>query len=345
MPPKRKYTDVDITTIQTSKEAKKIFDARIEALDKNWISEEAWTTANSWKAEREVEEFVDFIFDDNIFKTDYEYINNLLLYIFFNKKKQKELENFIKNEIKESYAKFIIHYDNKKEYVRNSNDNKITISNLSNFIEKIIETAKTLCEALDTFPTWKEIYPNFEGLNLYLYHGLEFNEIKLFNYLFKNMNPGTPFEWPLFMSTSFDKNVALRFAHSGGPEFPNKILIKIIVPISVYDKIKYTYLGDHITITPKMVQFDSEVELLLNLSVRFKYIRKDTKKYSYTILDVVNSKMVEIQKNELFDIYFFEFIEYKNNCKVLQYLKNIKLFSSLSKFGKFNFGKYNQSIF
>ena len=138
MPPKRKYTDVDITTIQTSKEAKKIFDARIEALDKNWISEEAWTTANSWKAEREVEEFVDFIFDDNIFKTDYEYINNLLLYIFFNKKKQKELENFIKNEIKESYAKFIIHYDNKKEYVRNSNDNKITISNLSNFIEKII---------------------------------------------------------------------------------------------------------------------------------------------------------------------------------------------------------------
>ena len=183
---------LDINTIQKKRIVKKIFNARVKALGKNHntgkfrVSEDAWKTALSWKLETPIEEFVDFIIEDDIFKTDYEYINNLLLFIYFRKHQQKQLEKYFNDIIKESYDKFIEVYDTKITLSDNSKDNmeskKINIEELYDFIKNIIDTTIKLYIKLDEFPTWIDIYPSFNEQELYLYHGLEYNEVELFGH-------------------------------------------------------------------------------------------------------------------------------------------------------------------
>lgn len=304
---------------------------RIKNLGRNLIDKNTWETANQWTMDDDVDEFVDILLEDGKFLINYKYINNLLLFIRFKEIYSKQSLEILFNKIKVELKKYYLEYKSNIEYKIKDKKDFIKYSNQNYFILKIVETAYLLYNTLNIFPTWKIKYGEKPFVIPYLYHGLEMLELPLFSHILINLKINDIISWPLFMSTTFDKNVALRFSNSVKT---NKVLLKILIPYDCFDIIKYTYFGPWIEIQNSVIQINSEIELLLNLGTKIKFLNKIEKEYTYLVPQFMKQP---IKKTEIVDVYIFSFIGYTNMNDFFKMASNDKTISeTLMTFGKCN---------
>ena len=321
----------------------------IKALGPNFVSKETWDKARGWTNEYDIDNFVDIFLSSGKFPIYYNYINNLLLFIRFNHSPAGDIINKFKNDVKKDILEYIMEYgDEIDNQIVDINKSKLEIlQRLSEdgpstpifFIQQILNSAYELYNALNQFPILSLKYPFGLPQPLKtLYHGLEYLEVPLFEHLLqtdlKSIESGSShpiISWPLFMSTTLDKNVAYRFSskYSSG----NKALFEIIIPDTAYSIIKYTYLGKTIVLNDTLVQLNSEVELLLNMGFQFQLqkVQYDIKK-QFVRPDIIGSHKEE----DIFDIYTFQFKNYTNMKPFFEKVINDPNIAEavMSKFGK-----------
>lgn len=286
----------------------------IKALGPGFVPKETWQTVLGWTNEYDTSDFVEVFLSSGKFPIYYNYINSLLLFIRFHSDEAGDIVKDYRISIKKDILNFFREYGNEIESI--DEDKLKVLQGISEdgpstpifFIQHILKSAYELYHALNKFPIISIKYPRGLPTKIKtLYHGLELLEVPLFDFMLKTdmLKINTIISWPLFMSSTADLNVALRF--SSKYSLGKKVLFHIQIPDTVHNIIKYTYLGKTIELDDTLVQLGSEVEFLLNMGIKLQLsdINYNIKK-QFVRPEIIGSTTEE----DTFDIYIFKFVDY-----------------------------------
>lgn len=288
----------------------------IKALGPGFVPKETWQTVLGWTNEYDTSDFVEVFLSSGKFPIYYNYINNLLLFIEFNSNKDRDMIKDYRISIKKDILNFFREYGDEIESI--DEDKLKTLQGLSEdgpstpifFIQHILKSAYDLYHALNKFPSMSLKYPRGLPPKIQtLYHGLELLEVPFFNFMLTNelLKKNEIISWPLFMSSTPDLNVALRFSNKY--ILGKKVLFHIQIPDTVLDIIRYTYLGKTIELDDTLVQLGSEVEFLLNMGTQIRLIEINYNiKKKFVRPEIIGSTTEE----DIFDEYIFNFVNYTN---------------------------------
>ena len=147
------------------------------------------------------------------------------------------------------------------------------------------------------------------SLPIYIYRGWRINYSNYFDAfksdqgnLLKDIKMNDTVTVPTFISTTIDRNTALRFTA------PNYYLWEIIVPIDKLHMFQYVYLGENI----KLLDYDSysESEILLNVGTKLRFI-ESKKETGISYISDIQGKQSMNEVNYI--LQRFEFIGYQRD--------------------------------
>ena len=164
-------------------------------------------------------------------------------------------------------------------------------------IKNLIQNTLNVFDAVNGFPKASTIDVIIEDRPsvIILYHGFKHPNAPIIQKL-KALKPGEIFIMPIFLSTSVLLDVACRFSGSA------KLLLRINVPETHFDKCPYAYLGTSLVIGN--TNSYGEHEILLNLFTKLKFIETTQETIAYRIPQVLGNPL---EKTELFTVYIMEF--------------------------------------
>ena len=164
-------------------------------------------------------------------------------------------------------------------------------------IKNLIQNILNIFDAVNGFPKASTIDVIIEDKpsEIILYHGFKHPDAPIIQKL-KALKQGEIFIMPIFLSTSVLLDVACRFSGSA------KLLLRINVPETHFDKCPYAYLGTSLVIGN--TNSYGEHEILLNLFTKLKFIETTQETIAYRIPQVLGNPL---EKTELFTVYSMEF--------------------------------------
>ena len=167
----------------------------------------------------------------------------------------------------------------------------------NSIINHLIQNTLNVFDAVNGFPKAStiDVIKQDEPSNIILYHGFKHPDAPIIQKL-RALKQGEIFIMPIFLSTSVLVEVACRFSGSA------KLLLKINVPETHFDKCPYAYLGTSLVIGNSNSY--GEHEILLNLFTELKFIGTTQQMLTYRIPQVLGNPL---EKTELFTIYIMEF--------------------------------------
>ena len=245
------------------------------------IGKKDFKIVNAWRHDYDIDDFLDVWNEKEYMPIYYVLINTFLLLINYKTTYDKENFKYLLKDIKD--------YDETK-------DTELIIDDLINNIMK-------LYISINLFPPISKFIENEED-NIILYHGIEYYENTLVNKL-RELNNNEYFEIPCFMSTTIILDTACRFAVN--TENSRKTIIKIHINKNDFNKFKYTYFGDTLTINDNSYY---ENEILINILTKLQYIStEENKSITYKKIEIDNSLTEETDN---FDIINIKFISHSN---------------------------------
>lgn len=164
-------------------------------------------------------------------------------------------------------------------------------------IKNLLQNILTLFVAVNGFPKAStiDVIIQDKPSDIVLYHGFKYPEAPIIQKL-RALKQDEIFIMPIFLSTSVLLEVACRFSGSA------KLLLRINVPKTHFDKCPYAYLGTSLVIGN--TNSYGEHEILLNLFTELKFIETKQEMIAYRIPQVQG---VPLEKTELFTVYIMEF--------------------------------------
>ena len=254
-----------------------------------------YNSVHEWTKEYSTEEFCNKWLTTDKMPIFYKLINEFLLLIQFGEYRDKEYYYIMVEEIIEYYNR-----------VRDkSKTSSITEKDIRN---GLIENITSLYTQLELFSLAKTLT---EDVDIVLYHGIDKHSI-LYKKL-SELQEEEIFELPIFMSTSFTRDIACHFTRD------SKKIIRITINKADLSKFKYVYLGNTLVIGAD--NFRTENEFLLNIFTKLQCIKiSEDEEITYKIPHVAGDSR-EITDD--FTIIDMKFIEYsKFTPEVLAYNLN-----------------------
>lgn len=255
-----------------------------------------YNSVHEWTKEYSTEEFCNKWLTTDKMPIFYKLINEFLLLIQFGESRNKEYYYKMVEEI--------IKYYNRE--CHKSNKSSITKEDIR---KGLIENIKSLYEKLEVFPLAKTVA---EDADIVLYHGID-----KYSILYKKLSELQKkdiFELPIFMSTSFTRDIACHFT----TDRASNIIIKITINKADLSTFKYVYLGNTLVIGAD--NFRTENEFLLNIFTKLECIKISEEEITYKIPLVAGGSR---ENTDNFTIIDMKFIGYsKFTPEVLAYNLN-----------------------
>jgi hypothetical protein len=205
-----------------------------------------YDSVHEWTKEYSTEEFCNKWLTTDKMPIFYKLINEFLLLIKFGDYRDEVYYYKMVEEI-------IAYYNRERD---KSKTTSITEQDIRNGLIKNITSLYTQLELFSLAKTLTE------DVDIVLYHGID-----KYSILYKELSElqeKAIFELPIFMSTSFTRDIACQFTRDRG----SNIIIRITINKADLSKFKYVYLGNTLVIGAD--NFRTENEFLLNIFTKLK---------------------------------------------------------------------------
>lgn len=324
-----------LSTLYGDMETQQIFppiETNVSITTRNKASIDTLKIINEWTADNDFDDLLDMYNEEHKLYIEYRLIVAIL--IIYNRGEISKEEFTSQINSNPIILEFITEITDKNDD-KDCHEIKLIVDSL---LFQILLNICKLNSHLNSIPTYHELFgiPIETNDCISIFRG--FNRLR-YNLLFENINTITntdinkQFSTPTFLSTSINRNTALRFTQNNG------IIWHIVIPKNKYHLFRYTYLGKDTTDINDSRTLEDEILLNLNTILEIKEIKTTT--LTYKDLNIHG----EFENTKTVDYWILEFIGYDNKP-----LSIVKLNNNLDIIGgqvvkqlKFNCG-YKESL-